>query len=86
MTKNVTTYPEMNEAIVHVLRTSDQPIKHYAAARIEGLEVQLVQLAAAAREVADELRDWSECTMSITRANNLTRLAAKLEAAIRRAE
>jgi hypothetical protein len=39
----ITTYPEMNAKIVGLLRLSDDPLKLYAAQRIEELK-QMVEL------------------------------------------
>lgn len=39
-----TLYPEMNANIVGILRTSDSPASHYAAALIESLQAQLTEL------------------------------------------
>lgn len=41
---NVTTYPEMNEKIVGILRISDDPMCQYAAQRIEELEQEVAKL------------------------------------------
>lgn len=45
------TYQAMNEKIVGILRTSDQPIELYSAARIEELEARI-------KEAVDVLRRY----------------------------
>jgi len=43
MEMEVKTYPEMNEKIKDLLRAMDDPMCHYAACRIEELEMQLIR-------------------------------------------
>jgi len=51
----VTTYREMNEKIVGILRISDEPDKLYAAQRIEELEDELVARDETIAEMEDTI-------------------------------
>ena len=50
MMVEIKTYPEMNETIKDLLRHSDEPMNLYILARIEELEKQLAEAAAALRK------------------------------------